>query len=1097
MSSVNVYFVNSYTHNGYYSQTEKNLILNKINFDTELVKNGPCIDDDDIESDYDSDREFGCVNQNARTPKHNSKTGRRHIISVRGVLEDSSKIVIHFIGCISTFSVRIPEHEDRERFKEKLIYKIKNSMYSNTRLKHGIGKCFDSAIFEERKIFHGFRNGKQDRFLTFRFRNTNTRKQWKYAIEKLHYNGSMIFKKNTNHLPNIDIYEYADDYNMRFFTELNISSIGWHTVDNYVNMSPMSKKTTTEYEIVVDVNKLNISIDSEHDPDVILTRFAFDIEVAPLKTRLKRYKSAFDLNLLNGSPKTQDEIMSILSLIEIHPMLENDDPVLQIGISILTGPLIAESTSYENIILSLHPIEETYPSSFGTYMGFDNEADLLVKFIELFKKCNPDIMLTYNGDTYDWKYIMNRCKKYNIYNPLLKMSTFSNFKSNWNSRSVYTKMMGTREISIPRIPLCFNLDLLNYYMKQNNINKYPSLKLGLVAEKVLGETKEDLPYTEMYKLAEVVFGHEYNYPLSRELPISESRELLDRISSYCIQDCVLLHKLNYANSILLTETVKAKINNVSIWYSNTRGVSTKCLITISNMARKKGYILKSISRNNDQTTLELFTEHCEVEPDLKKKYDSILRGKPEENPEKSKSLTKRAKDKFIRDWFDGYTQKGGHVFLPTPGLKFNVACLDVKSEYPSVIRSHNLSPEMLVLDPQYLNLPGIVYETIIWKRKNGLRETATFVCDRFNRTPENKGILPEAVEHFLNARNEVKRQMQGLDRTSDAWKLLNSKQLNLKVFCNSVYGVTNYKYSPICCKPIAGSITQKAREYIKMCSREVDDKFGLKTVYGDTDSIFVQHPDMTSSTEENFYNLWDLAKQGEEHLNNLTAKAGIPMMQMELEKVYTKLFMTDKKKRYNGIMCIKRDYNAGFQKTMGFAYIKRDAPKIQKVMGKHVAKLSLKNDFIGVVKYIEGEIDKIFNGLYDYTWFVKGNKYKPETEYVNPSNSQVCRAVRIIKKYNPGVVPAINDRVYYTYRYAEPIIGPRGGIRYPKKVDQVWPKLLIDTGVTPNIKIDYRTFITYVLNSSETELILGLQLMGSKLSVSQYFKNFMDQYKKI
>ncbi|RIB10259.1 hypothetical protein C2G38_1881575, partial [Gigaspora rosea] len=59
----------------------------------------------------------------------------------------------------------------------------------------------------------------------------------------------------------------------------------------------------------------------------------------------------------------------------------------------------------------------------------------------------------------------------------------------------------------------------------------------------------------------------------------------------------------------------------------------------------------------------------------------------------------------------------------------------------------------------------------------------------------------------------------------------------LKVVLNSIYGETEYKYSPFYLKPVSLSVTVSARSNIRKMI-EFARKKGYKIFYGDTNSFF-------------------------------------------------------------------------------------------------------------------------------------------------------------------------------------------------------------------------------------------------------------------
>lgn len=160
--------------------------------------------------------------------------------------------------------------------------------------------------------------------------------------------------------------------------------------------------------------------------------------------------------------------------------------------------------------------------------------------------------------------------------------------------------------------------------------------------------------------------------------------------------------------------------------------------------------------------------------------------------------------------------KGAFVMEPSvEGVERNVHVCDFASLYPSIIRSWNMSPET--------------------KGGPGAKSPLTGVEFRVDA----EGMLPAALRELLTLRTEwKKRKVEAIPGTSD-WKDADRKSTAYKVAANSFYGVMGTKYSRFYDREIAESVTTNGQWLIKKTIDAAAER-GWKTIYGDTDSVFVK-----------------------------------------------------------------------------------------------------------------------------------------------------------------------------------------------------------------------------------------------------------------
>ena len=79
-----------------------------------------------------------------------------------------------------------------------------------------------------------------------------------------------------------------------------------------------------------------------------------------------------------------------------------------------------------------------------------------------------------------------------------------------------------------------------------------------------------------------------------------------------------------------------------------------------------------------------------------------------------------------------------------------------------------------------------------------------------------------------------------------------SKQKAVKVFMNTFYGVTGNEISPLYMLELAGGITSNGQYNLKLIIKTIEE-YGARVCYGDTDSAYVQLPEIIYLDEANKY----------------------------------------------------------------------------------------------------------------------------------------------------------------------------------------------------------------------------------------------------
>ena len=306
--------------------------------------------------------------------------------------------------------------------------------------------------------------------------------------------------------------------------------------------------------------------------------------------------------------------------------------------------------------------------------------------------------------------------------------------------------------------------------------------------------------------------------------------------------------------------------------------------------------------------------------------------------------------------------EGAYIHSWATGLYDNVAVFDMRSMYPSIIVSANLSLETVGTSQanDYISINGL----------------------KIKKHP--KGFLPQVIEKLFQERSRYKKLALGSVVGSDEYELYNARQYAIKIILNSLYGQTAYSGSRFFDQRIAETITFMGRKLINW-SREFLEGVGYKSLYSDTDSIFVS----TGKTLD-FDEIRLILDAVNESYSDFVKQYEIEshIFSMEFEKVYRKAFFGTAKKRYAGHCIWKGGQTVNLLEVVGFEVKRSDNAQFSRNLQKTVFDMILKQDRSkdDVLLYISGEIERVRQGkaTYDEIGIPKAvnkalDEYKTET----------------------------------------------------------------------------------------------------------------------
>ncbi|MBS4032926.1 MAG: DNA polymerase II [Ignavibacterium sp.] len=321
---------------------------------------------------------------------------------------------------------------------------------------------------------------------------------------------------------------------------------------------------------------------------------------------------------------------------------------------------------------------------------------------------------------------------------------------------------------------------------------------------------------------------------------------------------------------------------------------------------------------------------------------------------------------------------GGHVLDPIAGIYDDVAVLDFKSLYPSIIQTFKIDP-----------LSRLLSEKDTIKTPEGFKFSAT------------QHFLPEFIDQLMEQRSLAKKK--------------NDKALSqaIKILMNSFYGVMG-SYGCRFYHPDLPSAITSTGKHLLLGSKSFLEERGYKVVYGDTDSLFVmmiQEPDI------------DYHKAGDElaRLLNLYWNEELKQkyevesfLEIEFEKYYRKFIVTPArgseagaKKRYAGLLSKNGEEEIEF---VGLEFVRSDWTRLAKEFQTELYNKIFNNEEVD--DWIRSVVNKLKKGEFDEKLIYKKRLRKDVEEYVKNVPPH-ARAAKLLQ--DPG------DTVYYVITQRGPI----------------------------------------------------------------------------
>jgi len=334
--------------------------------------------------------------------------------------------------------------------------------------------------------------------------------------------------------------------------------------------------------------------------------------------------------------------------------------------------------------------------------------------------------------------------------------------------------------------------------------------------------------------------------------------------------------------------------------------------------------------------------------------------------------------------------QGAYVKMPQAGIYDNLAVLDFRGLYPSIICSYNIDPFTL--------------------EKGSAVQKDSYVSPMGHAFSRHKlGIVPTVLAEIMDKRAEVKQELKkwSTKPESEAYMQFYARSQALKVLANSYYGYLLYSRSRWYSREAGESTTAWGRQYIREMEQRAE-KAGFHVLYMDTDSLFLE-----------------LGTKGKEDVRNFLKEVNESLpgrMELELEGFYPRGVFVMKKgagKAVAETTGAKKKYallrEDGKIKIRGFELVRRDWSRVAKDTQMAVLEAILKDGSkekaVAIVKEKISELKEGRTKMEDVIIYTRLRKGEGKYAIISPEVSAVRKArARGVKVEERGLIGYVITR---------------------------------------------------------------------------------------
>lgn len=895
----------------------------------------------------------------------------------------------------------------------------------------------DKCKIVKRKVFNGFTNGEEFKFVRLVFMNSSAIKYSRkiFSREQVRFEG---LQPHT-----YQVYESSLDPILQFMQIRDVKPCGWIRA---VNCRPNPLQTcAADINVVCSFNNIG-SIQENMIAGFV--RESYDIECI----------CQCDDEGFPNFRRRKDEIIQIGSTFRRYP----------------------DKNSYIKYIVTQKkcaPVDDPLIK----VIEAENEKDLLLKYRDIVNYENPDIRYGYNSHGFDDVYIYERAKLLKIDKEFLRMGRNRFFGSWFQEKKLSSSGLGQNILKFIESNGRVSIDIMKVIQRDHNL---PNYKLDFVAEHFLEQNKNDLDHLKLFA----------NY-------IEGKPEQIREIAEYCVQDCELLHNLVDFLNILPNNMAMSNVSIVPLTYIFMRGQGIKIFSLVSDQCRKHGILIREIDNEGASEAFEgayvyepreaaIFYEPVGV-MDFNSLYPSIMIA---HNLSQDSIVLDPKYDNLPGVKYNTYQYRN-----PETGVVKSAKFVDhlANPEFTgilSVILRY-------LLDERAATREQIkVIGNAIKKIKEGANTEKVIEVLMSNERVPNTIRINEVRELLDNKKvDEVIAIMESKIKILDSFQLAFKITANsIYGQCGSPFSKIRCKAISACVTAQGKNYLKLSEEHVreKYGAETIYGDTDSIFVKFNVDSVV----DPSLPDEENQYRKREECRRlGVQAAAEITAKIGINPMKLGFEKVCHPLMLL-RKKRYM-YQKYEFDMRKATFTAMGVLLKRRDNCAIVQTIYRDIVDILIAHGTMkDVVKYLLKQFMK-FKEYNKQRSRLRKEKYAEHLKLFTTSKTLKSResykfperiehrvlADRMTKR-DPGNPPKPNDRIQFVY------------IKVPDKYDTNGKKVKTLQGdkiETPeyilehNLEIDYKFYLTNKLKEPIMEI---LEMDYSKEKVKEIFSKLIERY---